>query len=45
VKRTWRECSLAGNPEGWIEKALEMGISFHMGPTGESGMDLVYRGN
>jgi hypothetical protein len=31
VKGTWREGSLAGNPEGYLEKALEMGISFHRG--------------
>jgi len=28
VKGTWREGSLAGDPEGYIEKALETGISF-----------------
>ena len=27
VKGTWREESLAGNPEGYVEKALELGIS------------------
>jgi hypothetical protein len=32
VKGTWREGSLAGDPEGYVEKALEMGISFHRGP-------------
>jgi hypothetical protein len=32
VKGTWRKGSLAGNPEGYVEKALEMGISFHRGP-------------
>jgi len=32
VKGTWREHSLAGNPDGYVEKALEMGISFHRGP-------------
>jgi len=31
VKGTWREGSLAGDPEGYVEKALEMGISFHRG--------------
>ena len=25
MKRTWREGSLAGDPEGYIEKALETG--------------------
>ena len=32
VKGTWREDSLAGDTEGYIEKALEIGISFHRGP-------------
>jgi hypothetical protein len=32
VKGTWREGSLAVVPEGYVEKALEMGISFHRGP-------------
>ena len=32
VKGTWRKGSLAGDPEGYVEKALEMGISFHRGP-------------
>ena len=32
VKGTWREGSLAGDPEGYVEEALEMGISFHRGP-------------
>jgi len=26
VRETWRESSLAGEPEGWVEKALETGI-------------------
>jgi len=26
------EGSLAGDPEGYVEKALEKGISFHRGP-------------
>ena len=29
MKGTWREESLAVDPEGYIEKALETGISFH----------------
>ena len=37
VKGTWREGSLAGDPEGYAEKALEMGSSFHRGPVGELG--------
>ena len=32
VNGTWREGSLAGDLEGYVEKALEMGISFHRGP-------------
>ena len=32
VKGTWREGFLAGDPEGYAEKALETGISFHRGP-------------
>ena len=31
VTRTWREGSLVGDPEGYIEKAVEMGTSFHRG--------------
>jgi len=32
VKGTWMEGSLAGDPQGYVEKALETGISFHRGP-------------
>jgi hypothetical protein len=32
VKGTWRVDSLAGDPYGYVEKALETGISFHRGP-------------
>jgi len=32
VKGTCREGSLAMDPEGYIEKALEPAISFHMDP-------------
>ena len=32
VKGTCREDSLAGDPEGYVEKALKTGISFHRGP-------------
>ena len=28
----WREGSLGGDPEEYVEKALGMGISFHRGP-------------
>ena len=44
MKGTWREGSLAGDPGGYVEKALEMGISFHRGPAGEPGRGLIYRG-
>jgi hypothetical protein len=33
VKGTWRESSHAGDPEGYIEKTLDMVISFHRGPS------------
>ena len=40
MKGTWREGSLAGDPEGYVEKALEMGIPFHGGPhSGNLGED------
>jgi hypothetical protein len=32
VKGTWREGSLAGDPEGYLEKTLEIDISFNRGP-------------
>jgi hypothetical protein len=32
AKGTWREGSLAGDPEGYVAKALETGIPFHRGP-------------
>ena len=35
VKGTWRESSLAGDPGGQVQEALEMGIYFHRGPAGE----------
>jgi hypothetical protein len=31
VKETWWEGSLAGDPEGYLKKALETGISLHRG--------------
>jgi hypothetical protein len=40
VRVSWRECSLTGGPEGHIKKALEMGISFRRGPTGEDGEEV-----
>jgi len=45
VKGTWREGSLSGDPEGYLEKALKRVISFHRGfAFGEPGGGLVYRG-
>jgi hypothetical protein len=44
VKGTWREGSLAGYPGGKVEKAQEMGNSFHKGPNGEHGRGLIYWG-
>ena len=41
---TWREGSLAGDPGGKVEMALEMGISFHRDPVGEPGGGLIYQG-
>jgi hypothetical protein len=41
VKGTWREGSLAGDPEGSVEKALETGNSSHRGPVGEPVRGLV----
>ena len=32
MKGTCKEGSLAGDPEGYVEKALETSISFHRGP-------------
>ena len=32
LKGAWREGSLAGDPKGYVEKALETDISFHRGP-------------
>jgi hypothetical protein len=34
VKGIWGEGTLAGNPGGKVEKALETGISPHRGPIG-----------
>jgi len=45
VKGTWREGSLAGDAEGYLEKALETGITLHRGSAlGEPEGGLVYRG-
>ena len=32
MKGTWRQGSLAGDPEGYVERALVMGISLNRGP-------------
>jgi hypothetical protein len=46
----WELCggNLEGGPPCWgpwrIEKALEMGISFHRGSAGEPGRGLIYQG-
>ena len=34
VKGTRKEDSLPGDPEGHVEKALELGLSLHRGPDG-----------
>ena len=36
MKGTWREDSLAGDPEGYVGKALGTGISFNRGPVWET---------
>jgi hypothetical protein len=35
VRETWTEGSLNGDPEGYVQKVLEMGISFHRAPFGD----------
>jgi len=44
VKGTRRDSSLAGDPGGKVQKALERGIYFHRGPAGEPGSGLIYQG-
>jgi len=44
VKGTWREGFLAGDPEEYVEKALETGISFHRGPIWGTWGGLIYWG-
>jgi hypothetical protein len=44
VKGTWGEGSLAGDPEGHVEKDLKTGFSSNRGPVGEPARRLVYRG-
>ena len=36
--------SFTGDTEGYVEKALEKGISLHRGPAGEPGKGLIYQG-
>jgi hypothetical protein len=36
---------ISGGPGGYVEKAVEMGISFHRGWAEEPGRELVYRGH
>jgi len=44
VKETWREGSLAGDPGGYVEKALAMGIPIHRVPAREPGKGSSLRG-
>jgi len=45
VKGTWREGSLSGDPEGYLEKTLETGTSIYRGSTSRvPGGGLVYWG-
>jgi len=44
VKGPRKEGALAGDTGGWIEKALEMDISFHRSPAGKPGRGLSYQG-
>ena len=41
MRGIWREDCLVGDPEGEVEKTLETGIYFHMGPAGESERGFV----
>jgi len=44
VRGTWRGDSFPEDPEGYVEKALETGISLQRGPAGEPGRGLIYQG-
>jgi len=44
VRETWRGDSFTGDPGGYVEKALEMGISLYRGPAGEPGRGLINQG-
>jgi len=41
VKGIRKEDSLPGDPEGYVEKVLEIGISFLRSPDGEPGKGLI----
>ena len=36
--------SFTGDPEGYVEKALETGFSLYRGPNAEHGRGLIYQG-
>ena len=42
MKGTWWEGSLVGDPEGYVEKAVETGIYFHRDLGEEPGRGFVY---
>jgi len=44
VRGTWRGGSFTGDPEGYVKKAPETGISLHRGSAGERGRGLIYQG-
>jgi hypothetical protein len=44
LKGTWREGSLAGEPEGYVEKVLDIGISYLREPVEEPVRGLIYQG-
>jgi len=43
VRGTWREGFFTGDPEGYVEKVLETGISLLRDPAGEPGWGLFMR--
>jgi hypothetical protein len=43
VRGNWRVGSLTGDSDGYVEKALETGISLHRGPAGEPGRESFTR--
>jgi hypothetical protein len=44
VRGTWMgRGSFTGDPEGYVEKALETGISLHGSPIGKPGRGLIYQ--